>query len=91
MDLMDPMDPTRLLCPWDSLGKNTGSGLPFSFPGDLPDPGIRPKCLASPALAGELSLPVSQGLHFRALKSSDSHSFLLCPGLWQQKQKPVVA
>ena len=25
------------------------SGLPFSFPGDLPDPGIEP---ASPALAG---------------------------------------
>ena len=28
-----------------------GSGLPFSSPGDLPDPGIEP---VSPALAGRL-------------------------------------
>ena len=27
-------------------------GLPFSSPGDLPDPGIEPKSLMSPALAG---------------------------------------
>ena len=28
-------------------------GLPFPTPGDLPDPGIKPMSLASPALAGE--------------------------------------
>ena len=28
------------------------SGLPFPSPGDLPDPGIEPTSLASPALAG---------------------------------------
>ena len=28
------------------------SGLPFPVPGDLPDPGIKPMSLASPALAG---------------------------------------
>ena len=28
------------------------SGLPFPAPGDLPDPGIKPVILASPALAG---------------------------------------
>ena len=28
------------------------SGLPFSSPGDLPDPGIEPESLMSPALAG---------------------------------------
>ena len=28
------------------------SGLPFSTQGDLPDPGIEPMSLASPALAG---------------------------------------
>ena len=28
------------------------SGLPFPPPGDLPDPGIEPKSLVSPALAG---------------------------------------
>ena len=31
------------------LRKESWSGLPFPFPGDLPDPGIE---LASPALAG---------------------------------------
>ena len=29
------------------------SGFPFPTLGDLPDPGIKPTCLASPALAGE--------------------------------------
>ena len=29
------------------------SGLPFPSPGDLPNPGIKPMFLASPALAGE--------------------------------------
>ena len=28
------------------------SGLPFPSPGNLPDPGIEPKSLASPELAG---------------------------------------
>ena len=27
-------------------------GLPFPFPGDLPDPGVEPASLMSPALAG---------------------------------------
>ena len=32
------------------------SGLPFPSAGDLPDPGIKPASLESPALAGRLSL-----------------------------------
>ena len=36
----------RILCPWNSSGKNT-SGVPFPSPGHLPDPGIEP---GSPAL-----------------------------------------
>ena len=40
----------RLLCPWDSPGK---SGLPCPSPGDLPDPGILPNTLKSPAWTGE--------------------------------------
>ena len=28
------------------------SGLPFPSPGDIPDPGIKPASLSSPALAG---------------------------------------
>ena len=30
------------------------SGLPFPVPGDLPDPGIKPRSLKSPALASRL-------------------------------------
>ena len=31
-----------------------GSGLPFPSPGDLPNPGVEPVSLESPALAGSL-------------------------------------
>ena len=33
--------PTRLLCPWDFSRQGYWSGLPFPFPGDLPNPGIK--------------------------------------------------
>ena len=50
--MSDPFDPIglqtiRLLCPWDFPGKNTSVGC-ISFPGDFPNPGIKPEC---PALA----------------------------------------
>ena len=35
------------------LKQECWSGLPFPSPGDLPDLGIEPASLASPALAGE--------------------------------------
>ena len=48
--LCNPMDcsPTKILCPWNSPGKNTGVDPP---PGDLSNPGIKPPSLTSPALA----------------------------------------
>jgi len=49
-------DPAKLLCPWDSPGKNTGVGCPP--PGDLPNPGIKPTSPAAPALQVD-SLPLS--------------------------------
>ena len=49
------LQPTRLFCPWDSPGKNTGVGLPCSPPGHLPNPGIKPVSLTSPSLAGGFS------------------------------------
>ena len=54
--------PARLLCPWDSSGKNTGVGCHSSArgssrPGDLPDPGIQPTSLTSPSLAGGFFTP----------------------------------
>ena len=42
LTLCNPMDcnPTAFSCPWDSPGKNTGVGLPFPSPGNLPNPAI---------------------------------------------------
>ena len=37
------------------------SGMPFPPPGDLPDPGIEPTSLASPALAGGFFKTASPG------------------------------
>ena len=37
------------------------SGLPFPTPGDLPDPGIKPGSLVSPALAGGFPTIVPPG------------------------------
>ena len=44
--------PTRLLSPCDSPGKNTRRGLPRPPPRNLPNLGIEPTSLTSPALAG---------------------------------------
>ena len=44
--------PSMLLCPCDFPGKNTGAGCHFLLQGYLLDPGIKPKYLKSPALAG---------------------------------------
>ena len=43
------LQPTRLLCSWDFLGKKNGVGCHFLLQGDLPDSGTK---LVSPALAG---------------------------------------
>ena len=51
----DSQWPHRLLCPLDSPGKNTGSGLPCPTLGDLPDSGIKPKSSGSPALQADSS------------------------------------
>ena len=42
------LQPARLLCPWDSPGKNTGMGCQALR--DLTDPETEPVSLASPAL-----------------------------------------
>ena len=44
------LQPSRLLCPWDFPGKDTGAGCHFLLRGDLLDPGIEP---GSPALQKE--------------------------------------
>ena len=50
--LCNPMDFPRLLCPWVFSRQEHWSGLPFTPPGDLPNPGMEPMSLMSPALAG---------------------------------------
>ena len=52
------LQPARLLCPWDSPGKNTGVDSHSFLQGDLPDPGIEP---ASPALQEDSLLAGSPG------------------------------
>ena len=51
--LCDPMDcslPCRLFCPWGFSRQEHWSGLPCPPPGDLPNPGIKPR---SPALQAD--------------------------------------
>ena len=55
--LCKPMDqPTRLLCPCSSPGKNTGVGCHVLLQGNLPNLGIESPSLMFPALAGRLPL-----------------------------------
>ena len=60
------LQPTRLLCPWNSPGKKYWSGLPFPSPGDLPDSGMECASLAPSALAGRF---FTSGITWEALSS----------------------
>ena len=54
------LSPAKFLCPWDFPGKNTRmgyNGLPFPFPGELPNPGIEPESIAGILLHCRHSLP----------------------------------
>ena len=42
-----PCEPARILCPWDSPGKNTWGGLLCPPAGDLPDAGIETESFMS--------------------------------------------
>ena len=62
--LCDPMDCSCHDC--SQLGSSVqgilqASGLPCPSPGDLPDPGIKPTCFMSPALAGRFSTTSASG------------------------------
>ena len=54
------LQPTRLLCPWNFLGKNTGV-VAMSYSRDLPEPEIKPKSLAFRALTGIIFTAVPPG------------------------------
>ena len=42
----------RLLCPWESPGKNTGVDCHALLQGDLPNPGIEPNSSCVSCIAG---------------------------------------
>ena len=44
--MYDSLQTHRLNSPWDSPGQNTGVGKTFPTPGDLPNPGVKPSCIA---------------------------------------------
>ena len=55
LTLCDPMDySSQAPLPMKFFRQEYWRRVPLPTPGDLPDPGIEPKSLASPALAGEI-------------------------------------
>ena len=55
------MQPARLLHQCDFSKQEYWSRLPFSSPGDLSNPGIKPESLVSPALASGFFTPLPPG------------------------------
>ena len=64
--LCDAMDISQTPLSMGFSKQEYWSGLPFPTPGDLPNPGIKPASLASPALAGRFSttVPAGKSLYF---------------------------
>ena len=59
LTLYNPLDCSP---PGSSVHEISQSGLPFPTPGDLPDPGIKPWSLTSPALAGGFFITAPPGI-----------------------------
>ena len=77
LTLCDPLDRSpldRLLCQWDSPGKNTGVGCQALLQGIFLTPGIEPATLMSPALANGFFTTVA---NWEALLLYDS------PSVWE--------
>ena len=53
--------PTRLLCPWNFPGKNTGARCHFLLQGIFPTQGFNPHLFPSPALVGGFFTTVLPG------------------------------
>ena len=75
--LCDPMEPSRLLCPWDSPGKNTGVGGRSLLEGLFPDPRLR--CGQRPG-GGSMSL-ASQGTRLRNIPPGERLWTFPTPGM----------
>ena len=66
------------------------SGLPFSPPGDLPNPGIEPASLASPALAGGFFTTVPPGEPYVRAIMKDMFFCMLNPFIFTHSTKEKV-
>ena len=78
------MEPSRLLCPWDSLGKNTGVGCHFLLQGIFPIQELNPGLLHWRQILYQLSYKGS--LHMDFIKASglfpvdsSSHLYTIWP------------
>ena len=68
-DSLQPMDiALRALLSMEFFRQEYWSRLPFPTPGDLPDPGIEPMSLVSPALAGRFFIIVPSSTNRQLLK-----------------------
>ena len=83
------LKPTRLLCPWDSLGKNTGVGCHFLLQGILPAQGSNPHLLCLLHCQVCSLLLSNQGSPFPILNITN-RLWPLLPALCQTAQISVV-
>ena len=76
------LQPTRLLCTWEFSREEYWSALPCPPPGKLPNPGIEPASLASPALQAD-SLPTEP--------PGKPVVFSRVAGIWSEVSRSVVS
>ena len=70
------LQPTRLLCPWDSPGKNAGVGCHALLQGIFLTQGWGPGLFLSPALVGKF-FPTSAT--YDARRAGEGTQYLRCP------------
>ena len=73
------LQPARLLCPWEFSRQEYWNGLPCPSPGDLPDPGTKPR---SPALQAHSFLSQPPG----KLKNTGVGNLPLFQGIFPTKE-----
>ena len=87
------MEPARLLCPWNSPGKNTGVGKLFLSPGDFPTEGLNPGLLHCRQILYLLS---HQGgpIQYKSFRSSEAlytiHFIDLCGFGWGREDETIL-
>ena len=83
------LQPARLLCAWDSTGRNAGVGCRSLLQGNLPDPGIKSRLTALQADSLPSEPPGKPWSYLRSILISASHDsslfsifiYLVVPGL----------